>query len=120
MPIFDGHGLTICGLSYNGVLQIGVYADAVVLPDAVDVARDMEAAFDALRLAPQRPSGGPTPWQQRARARRQTARPMSEHSFDVIVIGAGPAGEVAAGRLGEAGLEVALVERELVGGECSY
>jgi len=45
---------------------------------------------------------------------------MSEHSFDVIVIGAGPAGEVAAGRLGEAGLKVALVERELVGGECSF
>src|SRR5689334_16896393 len=45
---------------------------------------------------------------------------MDTRSFDVIVIGAGPAGEVAAGRLGEAGLEVALVERELVGGECSF
>src|SRR5215212_8981946 len=41
-------------------------------------------------------------------------------SFDVIVIGAGPAGEVVAGRLGEAGLEVALVEDRLVGGECSF
>ena len=41
-------------------------------------------------------------------------------SFDVIVLGAGPAGEVAAGRLGEAGLEVALLEPHLVGGECSY
>ena len=45
---------------------------------------------------------------------------MAERSFDVVVIGAGPAGEVAAGRLGEAGLEVALVEEHLVGGECSY
>jgi pyruvate/2-oxoglutarate dehydrogenase complex dihydrolipoamide dehydrogenase (E3) component len=41
-------------------------------------------------------------------------------SFDVVVIGGGPAGEVAAGRLGDAGLEVALVEQHLVGGECSF
>jgi dihydrolipoamide dehydrogenase len=45
---------------------------------------------------------------------------MSAREFDAIVIGAGPAGEVAAGRLADGGLEVALVEPELVGGECSY
>src|ERR671916_1761201 len=45
---------------------------------------------------------------------------MSERTFDAIVVGAGPAGEVCAGDLGAAGLKVALVERELVGGECSY
>ncbi|MEW6477323.1 MAG: NAD(P)/FAD-dependent oxidoreductase [Actinomycetota bacterium] len=45
---------------------------------------------------------------------------MSTDTFDVIVIGAGPAGENAAGRCAEGGMSVAIVERELVGGECSY
>ncbi len=45
---------------------------------------------------------------------------MSPTEHDVIVIGAGPAGEVAAGRLADAGLQVALVEEHLVGGECSF
>ena len=42
------------------------------------------------------------------------------NEFDVIVIGAGPAGEVCAGRLGQAGLDVAVIEGHLVGGECSF
>ncbi len=45
---------------------------------------------------------------------------MSERTFDAIVLGGGPAGEVCAGKLGQAGLSVALVEEHLIGGECSY
>ena len=45
---------------------------------------------------------------------------MSEREFEVVVIGAGAAGEVAAGRLGQKGLSVAIVEERLLGGECSY
>ncbi|MCV7377603.1 pyridine nucleotide-disulfide oxidoreductase [Mycobacterium alsense] len=44
----------------------------------------------------------------------------TERDYDVVVLGAGPIGQNAAERARAAGLSVALVERELVGGECSY
>ncbi|GAB2485468.1 NAD(P)/FAD-dependent oxidoreductase [Promicromonospora xylanilytica] len=45
---------------------------------------------------------------------------LSEETFDVVVIGGGAVGENAADRASRTGLSVALVESELVGGECSY
>ncbi len=49
-----------------------------------------------------------------------TSSSSSSDTFDVIVLGAGAAGENAAAVASSHGLEVAVVEHELVGGECSY
>src|SRR4051794_2715426 len=45
---------------------------------------------------------------------------MDRTTYDVVVIGAGPVGENVADRVVRGGLTAAIVERELVGGECSY
>jgi pyruvate/2-oxoglutarate dehydrogenase complex dihydrolipoamide dehydrogenase (E3) component len=49
-----------------------------------------------------------------------TAEASVDATYDVIVIGAGPVGQSVAARARSGGLTVAVVEKELVGGECSY
>lgn len=48
------------------------------------------------------------------------AADQRQRPYDVVVLGAGPVGQNAADRVRAAGLSVAVVERELVGGECAY
>ncbi|WP_404291212.1 dihydrolipoyl dehydrogenase family protein [Glutamicibacter arilaitensis] len=51
----------------------------------------------------------------------ETAMPgSSERDYDLIVLGAGPAGENVADYATKRGLRVGIIESELVGGECSY
>lgn len=50
----------------------------------------------------------------------ETHEDQAGSTYDVVVLGAGPVGQNVADRASTAGLTVAVVERELVGGECSY
>lgn len=43
-----------------------------------------------------------------------------ERIYDVVVIGSGPSGQTVSFRLTKIGLSVALVENEMVGGECHF
>lgn len=70
VPPLDGQALTIGALSYAGVLHAGVFADAVVVPDASRIASDLAVALRAVAALP---VAEPTPWRERAVRRRRSA-----------------------------------------------
>ena len=88
---------------------------AAVSYDRIATAGDAAAFFAdaAARIQSCNATGGST-------MTSTTAADQDAPSHDVIVVGGGPAGESVAGRCADHGLSVVLVEKQLVGGECSY
>ena len=91
-------------------------------PDVVDAVLHGQQAHPGGVLAE---GGGELPGvdrhgrQSSTRVRMGTSS-AQEQTYDVVVLGAGPVGENVADYAHRGGLSVAVVERELVGGECSY
>jgi WS/DGAT/MGAT family acyltransferase len=73
VPLLHGHALTIGAVSYAGRLNLGLAADAAVLPEPAVLGAELEAAFATLGAAGASAPPGATPWGARARARRQRA-----------------------------------------------
>ena len=108
----------------GAMLQLSVNLAAIVLAGVVTLfiqrklyqRRRRRHLSDASREA----GGLPVGRSLKSKPTRQARRSTMSKSFDALVIGAGPAGEVCAGHLADGGLKVAIAENELVAGECSY
>jgi WS/DGAT/MGAT family acyltransferase len=71
VPLVQGHGLAVGVLSYRETLHVGLNADPSVVGELVDLARDITASFDAMRLA--LGEGPPLPSPPARRRTRRTA-----------------------------------------------
>lgn len=63
VPLMRGQAVSIGVLSYCGALHLGLYADPAIVPDVIELARDLSSSFDAMRLTltPPPPTSAPTP-----------------------------------------------------------
>lgn len=71
VPLVDGHALSIGAISHGGILHVGCFADAALVPDVELIAAEIEQTFERLC---ELPAQAPAPWQQRARQRRDAKR----------------------------------------------
>ncbi len=71
VPLVDGHALSIGAISHGGMLHIGCFADAALVPDVELIAADISRTFEQLCALPAQAAA---PWQQRARQRRDARR----------------------------------------------